>query len=173
MNLLDSHDTERFLTTSGGDTRRLLLAALFGATYVGVPHVYYGDEIGMEGGGDPDCRRPFDWRKAETPQAAALRDRIREYLAIRRDHAALRRGEFRTLLAEGRVFGYARWNDEDRLLVLLNAGGSAATVTVDPSALPFPAAAAMDLLTGSEVPFPAVGARIELAPLSGTVLAFP
>ena len=61
LNLLDSHDTARFLTLLGGDvqTYRCALAVLF--FYAGMPCVYYGDEIGMRGENDPDCRRGFPW----------------------------------------------------------------------------------------------------------------
>ncbi|MFH1681157.1 MAG: alpha-amylase family glycosyl hydrolase [Candidatus Eisenbacteria bacterium] len=173
MNLVGSHDTERFLTLAGGDTRRFLLAALFGATYVGVPHIYYGDEIGMEGGPDPDCRRPFDWRTLETPRGAALRDRVRETLAIRRNHPAFRRGEFRTLLAEKKIYAYARWTEEDRLVVALNSGGAPATVLVDPAALPFEAEGARDLFSGQPVAAEDRLLRLTLEPLSGTILEFP
>ncbi|MCK4549408.1 MAG: hypothetical protein KAU49_04535, partial [Candidatus Krumholzibacteria bacterium] len=49
MNLIDSHDTIRFLT-SAKDVRRLMLAAMFSMSYVGMPHIWYGDEVGMTGG---------------------------------------------------------------------------------------------------------------------------
>lgn len=61
LNLLDSHDTDRFLTRVGGDDRRYRAAAAIMFFYPGIPCVYYGDEIGLEGGYDPDCRRCFDW----------------------------------------------------------------------------------------------------------------
>jgi glycosidase len=62
FNILDSHDTERFITTAGGDWYRQRPAAIFQMTYVGAPVVYYGDEIGMEGGKDPDSRRAMEWQ---------------------------------------------------------------------------------------------------------------
>jgi glycosidase len=173
MNLLGSHDTERFLTLAGGDRRKLLLATLFGATYVGVPHIYYGDEIGMEGGKDPDCRRPFHWDLIEEPSRKALREEMSRFLAIRRDHPALRTGEFRTLFAEERLFAYARWTEEDRLVVLLNAGHAAADVTLERAALPFPADGARDLLAGHDLPLEEGRMAIRLEPFAGAVLAFP
>ena len=61
MNLLDSHDTARFLTLARGDESALRLAVLFLMCFPGAPCIYYGDEIGMEGGRDPDNRRSFPW----------------------------------------------------------------------------------------------------------------
>ena len=66
LNLLDSHDTERFLTLakkSGKDERSLLCALAILFFSPGMPCIYYGTEIGMEGGYDPDCRRTFDWNR--------------------------------------------------------------------------------------------------------------
>ena len=65
MNLLDSHDTDRFLTLLGGDRRRLKLALCLLFFFPGMPCVYYGDEIGMTGGYDPDCRKGFPWDEAK------------------------------------------------------------------------------------------------------------
>jgi len=53
MNLIDSHDTARFLNDAGGDKSKLKLAALFQMTYPGAPTIYYGDEVGVTGGNDP------------------------------------------------------------------------------------------------------------------------
>ena len=66
LDLLDSHDTERFLTLakkSGKDERSLLCALAILFFSPGMPCIYYGTEIGMEGGYDPDCRRTFDWNR--------------------------------------------------------------------------------------------------------------
>ena len=49
------------LETCNGDISKLEMAVLFQMMYVGTPHIWYGDEVGMMGGHDPDCRRPFDW----------------------------------------------------------------------------------------------------------------
>src|SRR4029077_7312770 len=108
MNLVDSHDTPRFLTQVGGDVKRLLLAATFAMTYVGAPHIYYGDEVAMEGGPDPDCRRPFPWDWQKDPKRVAVHDVYCKLTAIRNAHAALRTGDFRTLFAEDKVYGFAR-----------------------------------------------------------------
>ena len=56
-NLLGSHDTARLLTECGGNLNQLKLAAAFQITFSGMPAIYYGDEIGMDGENDPDCRK--------------------------------------------------------------------------------------------------------------------
>jgi alpha-glucosidase len=61
FNLVDSHDTPRILNIVGGDKTRVKLAVALLMTVPGVPCVYYGDEIGMEGGHDPDNRRCMSW----------------------------------------------------------------------------------------------------------------
>lgn len=92
LNLLDSHDTERFLTRCGGDARRHRAALALQFFHPGFPSVYYGDEIGMEGGYDPDCRRCLEplapGRDLET---LALAKRLS---ALRRDCPAFGRGKF-------------------------------------------------------------------------------
>ena len=66
MNLLGSHDTARILTVMGGDVASVRLAALLTFTFPGAPCIYYGDEIGMVGGPDPDCRGSFPWERRST-----------------------------------------------------------------------------------------------------------
>ncbi len=81
FNLLDSHDTARFIHQAGGDWDALKLSLLFLLTIPGAPSIYYGTEIGMDGGHDPDCRRAFPWDAtawdrdllAFTKRAVALR----------------------------------------------------------------------------------------------------
>lgn len=64
MNLLDSHDTHRFFTETGCDRNRLIAAVALEMMYPGAPCLYYGTEIGMEGGYDPDSRRGFCWEES-------------------------------------------------------------------------------------------------------------
>jgi glycosidase len=131
MNLLDSHDTERFLTTVGGDVRRLKLAALFAMTYVGAPSIYYGDEIAMEGVHDPDCRRPFRWDWAEAGERVDVRDHFRSLAHLRTSTQCLTRGDFETLHADGAVFSFRRGLEGEHAVVVMNAGEQEETVTLN------------------------------------------
>jgi len=129
MNLIDSHDTIRFLTSTG-DVRRMMLAAMFSMSYVGMPHIWYGDEIGMVGGKDPDCRRPFDWRYEGDPRKVALREYYGSVTRLRRDTPVLRRGEFTTLAAEGHGYAFARTLDDKLAVCLFNPGTGPVTLTL-------------------------------------------
>ena len=131
MNLIDSHDTVRFLTQVGGNVNRLKLAALFQMSYIGAPSIYYGDEIAMEGGRDPDCRRPFVWSWKDEPRRADMHEWYTKLCALRLAHPALRTGEFRTIAAEGKTYAFTRKLGAEEFLVVLNAGGQPADLTID------------------------------------------
>ncbi len=118
LNLLGSHDTPRFLTLARGDTSALRLATLFQMSFVGAPCIYYGDEIGLAGGHDPECRGAFPWN--EQAWDTALRDDIKAMIAIRRARPALRRGRYATLLAQGDLFALHRHHEQDHVVVAFN-----------------------------------------------------
>ncbi len=142
LNLLDSHDTARFLTIARGDVTALKLAALFLMVYPGAPCIYYGDEIGMEGGRDPDSRRAFPWDKPESWNTDVLAW-FKQCIALRKSYPALRRGAYRTLYAAGSVFVCARHDQRDLIVAAFNAGSQPARVAVDVSALPLSAEGAL------------------------------
>lgn len=133
FNLLDSHDTPRLLTLAGGDKRRMKLAALFQFTFMGTPCIYYGDEIGLDGGHDPGCRKCMEWNPDR--QDLELFAFYRQLIALRKEHPALRTGGFRFLHAEAgdmRLL-YERYDDGSRFVVAVNAGPRPCTL---PAVLP-------------------------------------
>ncbi|MDD3052137.1 MAG: alpha-amylase family glycosyl hydrolase [Candidatus Cloacimonetes bacterium] len=120
MNLIDSHDTFRYLESAEGDIRKLQLAIMFQMTYVGVPHIWYGDEIGMRGGHDPDNRRPFNWKYVDDPDSVAIRDFYANMIKIRRDSISLRRGEFIGLESNDDILSFWRIYKNERNLIIIN-----------------------------------------------------
>lgn len=150
MNLMDSHDTVRFLT-SAGDVRRLMLGAMFGMTYVGMPHIWYGDEVGMIGDKDPDCRRPMDWRYEGDPRRKALRDFYGKITRMRRDTPVLRRGSFTALETNGKGYLVAREMEGRLAVAAFNAGSSPVTLTLSQADLRRLAGAAAPLVLRAEV----------------------
>jgi glycosidase len=126
LNLLGSHDTPRFLTLCQGDRERFRLAVTFLFTYVGVPMIYYGDEVGMMGDNDPDCRRPMVWDPVA--QDRELLAWHRQLIRIRKAHPALRRGRVQTVHAAGDIYAFERQHGTDYVLVMLNRAATAQTV---------------------------------------------
>ncbi len=121
FNLLDSHDTPRFLTLASGDKSALRLAVLFQMTYPGAPCIYYGDEIGMDGGKGhyPEASRySFTWD--ENRWDTDLRQHYQRCIALRNSHPALRTGEFVPLCTQGQLFAFIRQLEEDKLVVIIN-----------------------------------------------------
>ena len=131
MTLLGSHDKPRFLTLCGGDRRKLLLATAFLLCFPGAPAIYYGDEIGMEGGEDPDNRRCFPWD--EQAWDRELRTSVRRLVRLRTELDVLRRGSVRWSHAHGRSLAFLREQGADRLLIALNADRTGpAAVALEP-----------------------------------------
>jgi neopullulanase len=128
LNLLDSHDTPRALSLLGGDTEAMELATLIQASLPGAPCIYYGDEVGVEGGIDPDSRRSFPWDRTRWNEA--LFDSVRGSLAARHAHAELRSDELRVTATEGSALVFRRGTDGG-LAVALNAGDEPATLPLD------------------------------------------
>jgi alpha-glucosidase len=116
FNLLGSHDTLRFLSVAKNDEALFKLGMLLMLTYVGVPCLYYGDEIGMAGGNDPANRACMIWDEAAWN--TDLRNYCKQLIAWRRTLPALAEGGYQTLLAEGPVLAYQRVVEGQHLLVV-------------------------------------------------------
>lgn len=129
LNLLDSHDTPRFLTAAKGDESAFRLATVLKMTYIGPPCIYYGDEIGLEGRHDPDCRRAFPWDKRRWN--TSLRAFVKRCIELRKAHAALRRGSFERLHAADDVYAFVRKLEEESLVVILNASRQSRSPEID------------------------------------------
>ena len=125
---------------------RCALALLFLMTMPGAPCIYYGTEIGMAGGPDPDCRRAFPWDEAawdHEPVATTTRRAI----ALRKARPALRRGTFERFYASNDVCTFGRRAADDAVVVAFNAGPEARTFNVDVGDL-LPDGTATDLWGG-------------------------
>ncbi|MBG0787630.1 MAG: glycoside hydrolase family 13 protein, partial [Anaerolineaceae bacterium] len=123
LNLLDSHDMPRFLSMVSENKDIFRLATLFQMTYPGAPCIYYGNEIGMSGGRDPENRAPFPWHD-ESKWDHELRNAVKTYAHLRLDHPVLRTGEFVPVYGEGRTIAFLRHLGRERVLVAINAGGT-------------------------------------------------
>ena len=120
LNLLGSHDAPRVLTVLSGDTAALRLATLLQCLLPGAPSIYYGDEIGLQGGNDPACRGAFPWDPARWD--TDLRTFVKAVLALRRHEPAFRHGSTVVVGATGDAIAIERRLGQDRLVVAVNAG---------------------------------------------------
>ena len=117
LNLLDGHDTCRFLTLCNGDLDKMELAILFQMTFIGMPCVFYGDEKGMMGMTEAEYRSPMPW-----DAVSSLTDIYRKLITLRKEHPALTRGDFETIEARGMLLRYARICPGERVEIAVNPG---------------------------------------------------
>ena len=146
MNLVGTHDTMRIKSFFGGldrncgteklssgmenlATYRLMCAMFMQMTFAGVPSVYYGDEIGMQGGCDPYNRAFFTWRNVD-PELLSWCQNLGK---LRSDMGVLRNGYFRTLYAKDEVFAYARYFVNKKDVFGKNGDGSFAVCAINRS----------------------------------------
>jgi neopullulanase len=129
LNMLTSHDTPRMMTIANRrtDTAQLLFAAQM--TLPGAPNIYYGDEIGLEGGHDPDCRRAFPWDDEEIWNQELLAT-VKELIVLRKKMPALRRGTFTPLVSDGLMASYLREYEDETVLVAFNASNKPTKLVV-------------------------------------------
>ncbi|MFP4322250.1 MAG: maltodextrin glucosidase [Anaerolineales bacterium] len=130
FNQLGSHDTMRFLSALGGDTDLMRLAVGLLMTFPGVPCVYYGDEVGLDGYRDPDNRRCMPWD--ENDWNKDLRYFYRQVIRLRRTAHALKFGGFQWLYATEDVICYQRQSTQQRLVVVGYRGENASQHTAIP-----------------------------------------
>jgi len=126
-----NHDVPRFASAEGSSPARLKLAFGLTLTLRGIPEIYYGDEIGMAGGGDPDNRRDFPggWigdandafaPSGRTPEQQEIFSYVQSLLRLRHEHAALRGGQLWHLASDELSYVFARESEEERLVVAFN-----------------------------------------------------
>lgn len=146
--MLSSHDIMRFLNVVEGNKTLLKLGAALVLTYPGVPVIYYGDEIGMPGGADPDNRRPFPWDDSQWDHD--VRGWFRTLIHLRRTAPALVRGGIQFLYADDGLLAYQRQSLEQQLIVIAYRGlGNLAQASLNLSHAGIPNGATLtDLLSG-------------------------
>jgi alpha-amylase len=173
---LSSHDVPGALSLLGGDVSLFRLAAVLQFVTVGIPTVYYGEEVARKGGDWPENRSDMPWGSREIlpgmgqPRDESLRNDYKKLIAIRRSHPALSRGTHAALATDGDLYVFLRRDpaSRDAVVVAVNRGSAAATARF-PRAPEWGAARPEELWAGGavreggeslEVDVPAVAARI-------------
>lgn len=175
MNLMGSHDTERFAsmvinpdrwidhasnlnydeqfevrkpTDEERKIQKLILAFQF--CYLGAPYIYYGDEVGMWGADDPDCRKPMIWEEYQyEPEThhpfglprptdivevnTELLNYYRMMIQMRKTNRVLRRGEYRTILCDDdrEIFIFERYDRHNQIRAIFNLSAEMQSIPID------------------------------------------
>lgn len=191
--LLGNHDKPRFMAYADGDLpdpeepdeeevgwsrhivvdnpeayNKLKMAMTFLMTIDGVPMIYYGDEIGMTGAGDPDNRRMMRFGDAVSEPEAAVRTHFSKLAHARRAHPALYLGSRRVLEAAEHRYAYLRAHVSDRALVAFNRSAEVVTYRFDLSP-EVGNASLTDIISGATLEVRDGQARFELEPMQSAV----
>lgn len=117
LNLLDSHDTARFINKANMDVRKLKIAELFMFSFIGAPMLYYGTEIGMTGEDDPDCRKGMIWDEKKWDKD--LLSFIKTLIKIRRDNKLFTYGDIRFIEHEDLLI-FERYENDTSIKIIIN-----------------------------------------------------
>jgi len=213
MNLLDSHDTDRIGSQiinkdddydhrdnprenpeysvrkpTKDEIQIQKLIAIFQMTYLGAPTIYYGDEAGMWGADDPDCRKPMLWRdmkyederthpfgKPRPVDENSFNENLfahyKKLIHLRKQHPALQTGKFASILTDDKqdVYAFERFGSRERLIVLLNNSIRQQTVHLSLKQIHFKKDL-QDLLTGESFQVEKGSLALEMAAKSGMIL---
>jgi glycosidase len=137
----NNHDTARFMSLEGGSIEGAMLHTAFTLSVRGIPQLYYGEEIAMEGKDDPDNRRDFpggfpgDAHNAFTRQGRTAREQrvyewTRDWIRLRREHSAIRRGRLIDLFYDEDTYVFARQDATETVIVAINRADKEKKVTL-------------------------------------------
>ena len=154
-----NHDVPRFASAEGSSPAKQKLAFGLTLTLRGIPELYYGDEIGMPGGRDPDNRRDFPggWigdsndaftQSGRTRGQQEIFSYVQALLSVRREHAALRGGRLWHLASDESAYVFVRESEEDQVVVVFNNSGQPRELRVPLKGTPLQKAADIALLFG-------------------------
>jgi len=132
--LANNHDTTRFLSLEGATNQGAMMHVAFILSVRGIPQIYYGEEIGMEGKDDPDNRRDFPAGafKAEgrKPHEQKMFDWTRSWIRLRREHQAIRHGRLIDLFYDDETYVFARQHASETVIIALNRQNTQKQITL-------------------------------------------
>ena len=155
-----NHDVPRFASAEGSSPAKLKLAFGLILTLRGIPELYFGDEIGMPGGGDPDNRRDFpggwpgDPKNAFTAEGRTAEQQqlfvyVQKLLRLRRENPALQGGKLWHLFSDEKSYVFLRETEEERILIAFNNSAEQRELTIPLNGTPAQGAAGFMLLQGA------------------------
>ncbi len=155
-----NHDVPRFASMPGSSIAKVKLAFALTLTLRGIPELYYGDEIAMPGGNDPDNRRDFPggWHEDEknaftsegrTPEQQDVFAYVQKLLRLRREHEALRSGQLWHLSSDDTSYVFLRETEEEKLVIALHNGTQPQELNISLRETPAQDAAGVATLLGN------------------------
>ena len=181
--LQNNHDTDRFMSLDGATLEGAMMHMAFTLSVRGIPQFYYGEEIAMEGGHDPDNRRDFpggfsgDARSAFEPQGRKpkeqqMYDWTRAWIRLRAEHSALRRGQLIDLFYDDDTYVFARQDKTETVIIAINRAEKKREITVPVAAIELRAGGALVPLLSGSVKAPIVNGSATLSVGPRTVAGF-
>ena len=147
---------------------KLKLGLTFILSIDGVPMIYYGDEIGMSGAGDPDNRRMLPEDNNLSAEEMSVRAHFSKVAAVRHKHPALRYGSRRALVAEGDRYAFVRAHLGDTVLAVWNRGDHPTSFALEPGP-EMPDGLYRDALSGQVLEVIAGRATFEMEPMKSAL----
>ena len=117
-NLIGSHDTKRIYNECDGNIDRIKLSIAYQFLYIGVPYIYYGDEVGLDGGDDPQNRKCMIWDNEK--QNKDLLGFYKKMINIRKNNYEFIHGDFEEIYCENNVISFKRVINREEVVVIFN-----------------------------------------------------
>lgn len=154
----NNHDTPRFLSLKDATLSGAKLHVAFILSMRGIPQLYYGEEIAMEGGEDPDNRRDFPARafeaKGRNEEEREMFEWTRDWIRLRHEHSAIRRGRLIDLVYDDNVYVFARQDGTETVVIAINRQNKEQNVTL-PFTTVTPLLGTIRVVRGKNVTLPA------------------
>lgn len=165
--LLGSHDTARIATKLDNDIRKIHLATMMQFFFPGIPAIYYGDEIGMQGGKDPECRAGFIWDEKEWNHE--IRDWVKALISLRKESSALQKGMFKIVHYDvhEKTCLFERKHAQETLLMAANFSPTERVLTIDADTIK--ASYLVESLSGKIIQKENGAFTIQCAPFAGFI----
>jgi neopullulanase len=181
--MLNNHDVKRTVSAEGMSLEGAMLHTAFLLSVRGIPQLYYGDEIAMEGGEDPDNRRDFpggfpgDTRNAFGKAGRSLNELrmyewTRGWIALRREHPAIRHGHTIDLVYDEDVYAFARRSNDETILIIINRAATVKKITIPVALLDAADTSQLVALLGARDRVRAVGQTFTLDAVPRTAIAY-
>jgi neopullulanase len=174
--LANNHDTTRFLSLEGATTAGAMMHVAFILSVRGIPQIYYGEEIGMEGKDDPDNRRDFPVSAfnaaGRKPHEQKMFDWTRSWTRLRCEHQAIRSGSLIDLFYDDETYVFARRHASETVIIALNRQNTQKQVTLPAGSIGLKDGTTLKSVIGADASSRVVNGEAALNLPAQTAMAF-